>query len=112
MACGVDQHHQNAKVYASRPSTRMLGADGCVYVTLVNMDVMVLSKVGVKGTYLVVVSQQIMWIFGRETWFCWEVYKYRRSLPRNNHRYRFQGSVRHAEFARDDRMESMSMVKC
>jgi hypothetical protein len=66
MACGVDQHHQNAKVYASRPSTRMLGADGCVYVTLVNMDMMVLSKVGVKGTYIVVVSQQIMWIFGRE----------------------------------------------
>jgi hypothetical protein len=24
-------------------------------------------KVGVKGTYLVVVSQQIMWIFGRES---------------------------------------------
>jgi hypothetical protein len=32
------------KVYASRPSTRMLGVDGCVYVSLVIMSVTVLSK--------------------------------------------------------------------
>jgi hypothetical protein len=58
-------------------------------------------KVGVKGTYTVVVSQQIMWIFGRECWFCWILYKYRLPLPRDSHRCRFQGSVRRAEFARD-----------